>query len=357
MTDWKGVNRKVSPVLPDLAVAEYQQNARLAVTGEAQRRYGMAKTTISQMGTAIISITPANPSMGPFVLLQGTDGGMDGGGGPVGPGGPGGGGGGAPAGGPAGTGTGPIGSEWGDVQLLPPTGTASNYSWEPGFPVDVSDSASSLFAAANANAFSINVPAGVYTLVIEGTVSYAANLTSHGRGCFFDITGNPDNVMSALTWNVSPSPTTSQTTDADGFHATQQDANPSDLTWTYSGTATITANGAGPIQVNSFIIDVDIGLDVATEFSCSVGIANGSGTDYLITVNRATDWDQFYLIFAREDHYPTGSAADEIFVGRVLISAGSGSTFTTWTPPNAGNWKFTAVAGFGAMLSEPGRLV
>ena len=69
LNDWKGVNRKVTAMWPDSTLAFYQQNLRMRVKGELQRRNGMAQGNIAKQATAVLGILPVSAPQGPGTIV------------------------------------------------------------------------------------------------------------------------------------------------------------------------------------------------------------------------------------------------------------------------------------------------
>lgn len=67
--DWLGVNRKVYPVWRDGALAIYQQNLRMRVHGELQRRNGMASSNVAKQATPIYNLIPVAAPSGPGIIV------------------------------------------------------------------------------------------------------------------------------------------------------------------------------------------------------------------------------------------------------------------------------------------------
>jgi hypothetical protein len=67
--DWLGVNRKVYPVWRDGALAIYQQNLRMRVHGELQRRNGMASSNVAKQATPIYNLIPVADPSGPGIII------------------------------------------------------------------------------------------------------------------------------------------------------------------------------------------------------------------------------------------------------------------------------------------------
>ena len=67
--DWLGVNRKVYPVWRDGALAIYQQNLRMRVHGELQRRNGMASSNVAKQATPIYNLLPVAAPSGPGIIV------------------------------------------------------------------------------------------------------------------------------------------------------------------------------------------------------------------------------------------------------------------------------------------------
>lgn len=66
----KGIDRKLTNVLPDLSVAHYLQNCRFGVDGEMRWRRGMAKSSIAVQSGAINAIGATNNKLGQFLAMQ-----------------------------------------------------------------------------------------------------------------------------------------------------------------------------------------------------------------------------------------------------------------------------------------------
>lgn len=66
--DWAGINRKVTPIGGPMGSSFYQQNTRMRVDQEVQRRLGMASTNIPPSSAAIIGLAAAYTPNGPIVI-------------------------------------------------------------------------------------------------------------------------------------------------------------------------------------------------------------------------------------------------------------------------------------------------
>lgn len=78
--DWAGMNRKITPIGGPGGISYYQQNTRMRVDKELQRRLGMCSTNLPPAGAAIIGLATAYTANGPIVAsLTPTDliGGVD----------------------------------------------------------------------------------------------------------------------------------------------------------------------------------------------------------------------------------------------------------------------------------------
>lgn len=85
---WAGINRRLSPVAEVPGVSEYQQNTRMRVAGELQRRWGFQSTSIAKQAGAILNIASAYPAGGNYLTFDvaqsvGANGGTLGGIGPI----------------------------------------------------------------------------------------------------------------------------------------------------------------------------------------------------------------------------------------------------------------------------------
>ena len=72
MTTWLGMDRKRTPVAPDAGEALFQQNGRLFVQRELQRRNGYAATSFAPQSTPILAIFCGSPGGGTPVPWMGT---------------------------------------------------------------------------------------------------------------------------------------------------------------------------------------------------------------------------------------------------------------------------------------------
>ncbi len=97
MNRWDGIRRKSSIVTPEREKAHYVEGASLRVLGELRRRPGFAAANFGPLGAAVYGLMPANPSGGPFIIGQRPDGTFEGFGGGL--------------------------AQWGNMQLLAPTGS------------------------------------------------------------------------------------------------------------------------------------------------------------------------------------------------------------------------------------------
>ena len=55
MTDWRGTNTKITPIGNLDGISLWQQNTRMTVDGELQRRYGMAASNVPNAGSNIMT--------------------------------------------------------------------------------------------------------------------------------------------------------------------------------------------------------------------------------------------------------------------------------------------------------------
>ena len=77
MTTWTGMDRKKTPIADDAGEAFFQQNGRLVVNRELQRRNGMAATTFAQQASPILAIVNGGPgggTPGPWTVIQPSNG-------------------------------------------------------------------------------------------------------------------------------------------------------------------------------------------------------------------------------------------------------------------------------------------
>jgi hypothetical protein len=65
--DWAGINRKITPIGGPMGISFYQQNTRMRVDKECQRRLGMCSTNLPPAGAAIIGLAAAFTPNGPIV--------------------------------------------------------------------------------------------------------------------------------------------------------------------------------------------------------------------------------------------------------------------------------------------------
>lgn len=68
MTAWEGTNRKTTPIGGPPGVSYYQQNTRMHVDQEIQRRLGMAASSLPSAGAGIIGIATAFTANGPIIV-------------------------------------------------------------------------------------------------------------------------------------------------------------------------------------------------------------------------------------------------------------------------------------------------
>ncbi len=66
----RGIDRKLTNVLPDLSVAHYLQNCRVGVDGELRWRRGMAKSSIAVQSGPVVAQGATNNRLGPFIAMQ-----------------------------------------------------------------------------------------------------------------------------------------------------------------------------------------------------------------------------------------------------------------------------------------------
>jgi hypothetical protein len=359
MSEWLGIDRKRTPVDPTKGVAYYAQNTRLVVGGGIQRRRGMAKSNLPILSTAIIGIAPANPAMGNFLILQGTNGSQVGQGGPVG--GQGGGGGQVGGNGPA------PAAGWGDQQLRPPTGTAEGRSYSSGYPVTNSYS-----AAGTLNNSTITVTAGTGFPVPLGTHSAdliaswtqtAVSLpNTYSANSSFAFSHNP--VLSTMTGgSTTPATNTGTMSFSNPFNSANTTGGvglPVQPAFYTRAQGTL-AGGGGPVTYLNVSHDMsaNVGANLAASITMTVTLSVfdvvTSSANWTLTVNRATDWDQAYDIYAKVGSYPA-FAGDGVWVGLYVIAAGAAFVVTSWIAPSTGAWKFIAVAQANGRVSAPGRL-
>ena len=75
---WGGIDQQLSSVADKPGVSEYQQNTRMTVAGELQRRPGMAPANFSPTGSAAIGMVGAFPTSGPYGVTVDTAGSISG---------------------------------------------------------------------------------------------------------------------------------------------------------------------------------------------------------------------------------------------------------------------------------------
>jgi hypothetical protein len=63
---WGGIDQQLSKVADKPGVSDYQQNTRMVVTGELQRRPGMAPANFSPTGGSALGMVGAFPTSGPY---------------------------------------------------------------------------------------------------------------------------------------------------------------------------------------------------------------------------------------------------------------------------------------------------
>ena len=63
---WSGINRELTSTYQGTGVSEYQQNTRMTVEGELQRRPGMAPANFSPAGGSALGMVGAFPTSGPY---------------------------------------------------------------------------------------------------------------------------------------------------------------------------------------------------------------------------------------------------------------------------------------------------
>jgi hypothetical protein len=65
--DFAGINRKITPIGGPMGISYYQQNTRMRVDKEIQRRLGMCSTNLPKANAAIIGLAAAYTPNGPIV--------------------------------------------------------------------------------------------------------------------------------------------------------------------------------------------------------------------------------------------------------------------------------------------------
>lgn len=65
-----GISRKVTDILTDVGESFFQQNGRMLVDQELQRRHGFAASSLPQASGKIIGIACAYTPNGPVVITQ-----------------------------------------------------------------------------------------------------------------------------------------------------------------------------------------------------------------------------------------------------------------------------------------------
>lgn len=75
---WGGIDQQLSSVADKSGISEYQQNTRMTVAGELQRRPGMAPANFSPTGSAAIGMVGAFPTSGPYGVTVDTAGSISG---------------------------------------------------------------------------------------------------------------------------------------------------------------------------------------------------------------------------------------------------------------------------------------
>ncbi len=68
MTQWSGTNVKATPIGAQDGVSLWQQNTRMWVNGELQRRHGMAASNVPPSTNGIIGMATAFTPNGPIIL-------------------------------------------------------------------------------------------------------------------------------------------------------------------------------------------------------------------------------------------------------------------------------------------------
>jgi hypothetical protein len=68
--DFAGINRKITPIGGPMGISYYQQNTRMRVDKEIQRRLGMCSTNLPPASAAIIGLAPAYTANGPIVVTM-----------------------------------------------------------------------------------------------------------------------------------------------------------------------------------------------------------------------------------------------------------------------------------------------
>ncbi len=66
----RGIDRKLTDILPDLSVAHYLQNVRFGVDGELRWRRGLAKSSIAVQSGPVVAQGATNNKLGPFIAMQ-----------------------------------------------------------------------------------------------------------------------------------------------------------------------------------------------------------------------------------------------------------------------------------------------
>lgn len=76
---WSGINRKMTPLAEDPGMSQYQQNTRMIVDGELQRRPGMAAASFSPASSiGVLGMVGAYPTSGPYGVVVDSSGNVTG---------------------------------------------------------------------------------------------------------------------------------------------------------------------------------------------------------------------------------------------------------------------------------------
>ena len=69
LTDWKGIKANLTGFWPDSTYAVTQQNLRMRVRGELQRRNGMAQSNVATQASAVYGILPVSAPQGSGTIV------------------------------------------------------------------------------------------------------------------------------------------------------------------------------------------------------------------------------------------------------------------------------------------------
>jgi len=353
MTEWTGVDRGTSDLDQRRGVSHYQENTRLRMHGELQRRRGFARSNLAKQPAAITMLASANPSGGHFVVLQ-VDDDLEGLGDPL--------------------------ALWGDVQLEAPTGTrgeiitaAGDDSTDTNFSFSDSRGGGSFqnpqYQSASTNINSGGVNASIYRVAMTFNMSvtfpggYLASGWAQYRLAYY---------LATTTWSLqsgSASTTPSGgvvTIDADEMEVQDTGSGnvPGSSDFTITGTATFQTTGGGTYYLDAYGPSGVFGTNgcaISGTGSVNVTKLTGGVVTYRPVITAGDDFATSFDLWARHGAYPT-AAGDGVFVQSVTRTPGSATaTANIWTPPHTAlwptaDWRFLAIPRRGAQTGPQGTL-